>query len=101
MNNITKTIYNQIGQKSFYMMGAKNIMNDENNALMFSIRGSKAFNKIKVQLNSMDTYDVTFWKLGGPKTMYAVKREETLNGVYADMLHKLIENKTGLYLTLS
>ena len=42
----------------------------------------------------MDTYDLEFGKVWGMN--YKVK--STFEGAYVDMLHDLIESKTGLYL---
>jgi hypothetical protein len=93
--SIAKTIQEQIGHKAFYMMGAKNLL-DHGDALSFRIRGSKAVNYIKITLNAMDTYDLEFGKVWGMN--YKVK--STFEGAYVDMLHDLIESKTGLYLKL-
>ena len=97
MSNLTiaNEIKNQIGSKAFFMMGGKNLVGGDN-YLGFGIRGSKSYNYIKVSLNSMDTYDVSFMKLGKD----GIKKEVVHNGVYVDMLKKLIETETGLYLSL-
>jgi len=88
---VANEIRNQIGQKALYMMGAKNLGGDVN-SLSFRIRGSKACNHIKVTLNSMDTYDVTYTKIHGMKC----KTISTSEGLYSDMLHNDFETVTGL-----
>jgi len=93
--SIAKTIQEQIGGKAFYMLGAKNLM-DCGDALSFRIRGSKAVNYIKISLNGKDLYDMEFGKIHGMN--YKVKA--THNDVYADMMHGLIEDETGLYTKL-
>lgn len=92
---VVNGIRDQIGNKAFYMMGAYNLVGDEN-WLSFRIKGSQKYNYIKVALNGMDTYDVTFMKLG----KNGIINQETVEGVYNDMLHKTIEQHTGLYLKL-
>jgi hypothetical protein len=97
MSQVAKIIQEQIGGKTFYMLGAKNLMSHgDENALSFRIRGSKAVNYIKISLNGKDLYDMEFGKIHGMN--YKVKA--THNDVYADMMHGLIESETGLYTKL-
>ena len=98
---IANTINQQIGQKAFYMLGAKNKAYgvDKNGMvyLGFRIRGSKKANYIKVIYDEgMDLYHMEFGKIR--KYEYKVVRVET--GVYFDMLNKTIEENTGLYTSL-
>ncbi len=94
---IAQNIYNQIGGKAFYMIGAKNLLSHgKENALSFRVRGSTKVNYIKITLNSMDLYDMEFGKIHGDK--YKIVAEE--NGVYNDMLKPLIEKHTELYTKL-
>jgi hypothetical protein len=94
--NTAQIIQEQIGHKAFYMLGAKNLLN-HGDALSFRIRGSKAVNYIKITLDSgADLYNMEFGKVWGHN--YKVKA--THNGVYADMMHNLIESETGLYTKL-
>jgi hypothetical protein len=95
MANVAETIRQQIGHKALYMMGAKNLLN-HGNALSFRIRGSRKVNYIKITLNSMDTYDLEFGKIHGMN--YRIVEE--FEGAYADMLHCVIEHRTGLHLSL-
>ena len=94
--SIPKEIYNQIGSKAFYMLGAKNIVALSNYTLAFRIRGSKKVNYVKVTLNSLDLYDVEYGKIHASK--YKVVSED--KGIYNDMLLKSIERNTGLYTRL-
>jgi len=89
--SIAKTIRDQIGGKTLFMLGAKNLIAHEN-ALSFRIRGSKAVNYIKITLNGSDLYDMEFGKVWGAK--YTVKA--THNDIFNDMMHGLIEKETGL-----
>ena len=91
---IAKTIQQQIGNKALCMMGAKNIAGS-NNSLSFKICGSK-ITHIKIKLNGLDLYDITFYTI----RYCQIKSEEIVENVYAEDMHKLIETKTGLYLSL-
>jgi len=67
--------------------------------LQFRFSGSKIANHVKIELNSMDTYDVTFMKIGNaPK--FNITNEQTFKGIYNDMLINLFEQTTKLYITL-
>jgi hypothetical protein len=94
-NEIAKTIYNQLGNKSLFMIGAKNFVFDEN-SLSFRVRGSNKVNLINIKLNGLDLYDMTFYKISGSKCN-VVKYEL---GIYNDMLNTMIEENTGLYTNL-
>ena len=74
------------------MIGAKQIVAGEN-YLMFRIgRNAGNWHKIKVTLNGKDLYDVKFMKI----RKMVVTQEKTVENIYFDMLHKTIENETGL-----
>ena len=92
---VGKIIADQIGNKTFFMLGAKNLLAIEQ-GLSFRIRGSKAVNYVKIVLNAMDTYDIEYGKVWGSN--YKVKATE--EGIYCDMLHDSIERNTGLYTKL-
>lgn len=95
MSQVASIIKNQIGNKALYMMGAKNLATSGND-LSFRIKGSKRVNHVKVALNSMDTYDITFSKIWGVKIAEVASHD----GIYCDMMQDLIEKETGLYLSL-
>lgn len=103
-NQVAITIAKQIGHGALYMIGAKKKpMYAMDNGLVLSVgRNSKRVNKIKVFLNSMDTYDVEYWynaickKTWEDKSKLIAKDE----GVYADGLKESIERNTGLYTSL-
>ena len=59
-------------------------------------RNSKGVNHARINLNSMDTYDVEFISIRGDKM--TVKSE--VKGVYADMLRDVFEQHTGLRTSL-
>jgi len=94
--SIAKTIASQIGNKAFFMIGAKNLLAHDN-ALSFKIgRNSKSVNYVKVTLNSADLYDVEFGWVN--KNGYKVRSTE--EGIYFDMLRGAIERNTGMYTSL-
>ena len=93
---VAETIRKQIGNKALFMMGAKNLVAGDD-YLSFRIgRNSKGINYIKITLNRMDLYNIEFGAIRGMD--YKVKYEA--KDVYVDMLHNVIENHTGMYLSL-
>lgn len=88
---VAKTIIEQLGKQTLFMLGAKNLVGDET-SLSLRIRGSNRVNYMKITLNAMDTYDMEFGKIHGMN----YKIVATLEGCYDDMLHKMIEQETGL-----
>jgi len=96
MNQTAETTYRQLGNKAMVMMGAFNKSYSDDGSISFKIKGSRKFNYIKIALNSMDLYDITFMKVG----KFDIKNEKTVNDIYADMMRSLIEKETGLYLSL-
>ena len=99
-NEVAKTIYSQIGNKAFTMMGADHFgsgIEDDQAYLQFKIKGCKHYNYIKVTLTPSDTYTVCFLK-ATPKR--GITKKVPVAGVYFDQLKPVIEERTGLYLTL-
>jgi len=92
---VAKEIANQIGNKTFYMLGAKNLVFLEN-SITFNIRGSKRINFIKVELTFQDLYTVTYYKARKFELEEIAKSEN----IYCDMLHKDLEENTGLATSL-
>ena len=91
-----KTILNQLGGNKFVAMtGAHNFTFDDKGTLMFRFKGCKNFKILKIRLNSLDTYDMTFIQLGNaPK--HKITRKE-INGIYDDGLQQIFTQETGLY----
>lgn len=92
---VAEEIRRQIGHKALYMLGAKDLAGDKY-SFQFKIRGSKKWKHIKIFLNGKDLYDITFSTWHGDKLT-----KKTVNDVYADNLHKVIEEETGLYTKLA
>lgn len=88
-------IIKQLGNKALMMLGANTLLSFEN-GLSFKIKGSKLFKYIKIELNSLDLYDITFVNYRGMN----ITNSKTVNNVYVDTMHKLIESETKLYTSL-
>lgn len=99
---VAETIAKQLGHKALFMMGAKNLMKGkESNGdefLAFKIgRNAKSINVIKIIYNDgVDTYTVQFIRTRAGN----VKIVKELDDIYFDQLHEVIENNTGLRLSL-
>ena len=77
------------------MINARDCVGDDK-SVMFRFSGSRKINKIRITLNSMDLYDVEFFKMG----RYDFKTVDTATGVYNDQLKSVIETATKLYLSI-
>ena len=98
---VAKTILAQLGGNRFVAMtGARNLGGTED-SLSFRLPGSGGFckngiNCVRIVLNSMDLYDVTYMRIRGTKVTVV----EEVNGLYADMLRENFERVTGLATSL-
>jgi len=95
---VAQEILKQLGGNKFIAMtGAKNLVGSRDNFLMFNImRNCYSINKVKITLNSMDTYDLEFFNI---KNMQAVK-VKSFFGVYNTELRSTFELATGLNTSL-
>lgn len=96
---VANTIAQQIGHRAFVMMGTRHKLGDDL-SLTFDIRGSRTVNKIRVRLNVLDLYDLTFWKVTRRNGEFKVKVVEEVEDIYFDGLRDVIERVTGLCLSL-
>ena len=98
MNETVLAIYQTLGAKALFMLGAKDMAySNKDNSLMFKIRGSQKYNHITITHDGgNDLYNVRFVKFRG----IDIKSENTITGIYCDMLHSTIETNTGLYTSL-
>lgn len=90
---VANTILQQLGGNRFIAMtGAKNFVGSAN-ALHFSLgRGAKqGINKIRISLNSDDTYDIEFFKARGVELQLVGIQPM----VYAENLAYYFSNATG------
>lgn len=77
------------------MIGAKHFSATEN-SVTFRFAMNKKMNCVKIELNQMDTYDLTFYKIR--KFDFPVVDE--FSGVYADQLKRVISETIKLDLSL-
>ena len=81
----------------FKMTGAKDLVYDEN-MLMFKVPSTDKFNKIKITLNEMDTYDIEFWITGTiDRDPYVIMdKVNEIKDVYCDELGEILARECGL-----
>ncbi len=84
------------GRKFIAMTGARNFVGGEN-MLMFSLpRAKDGINKVRITLNSLDTYDLEF----GRVCEADYKAISSLGGIYNEDLCYMVEHMTGLRTSL-
>jgi hypothetical protein len=99
---VAKVITQQIGNRAFGMLGAKDLLGDEN-SLTFRIgRNAQGVTHIRVQLDPSDTYTMQFLKVRRLKAPPYIERKvvSEVDDVYAEDLRRIIEMKTGMYTSL-
>lgn len=96
---IATRIYQQLGGQRFRVMtGARN-MSYGGRALRFALPGTMTkggVNRVTIELNDSDTYDVTFYRLRKNE----IHSQHTVKGIYCDMLLDIIKEATGLAVKL-
>jgi hypothetical protein len=91
---VANTILEQLGGRMFRIMtGAKDFVGDANSLKFKLPKAQKGIKYVRITLTPEDLYDVEFAKLKGLEWTVISKSE----GVYVDMLRKLFETETGLY----
>ena len=93
---VAQTIASQIGHRALYMIGAKNMCAGDDRLVMKIGRNVKGWNYLRIVLNGLDLYDMTFQRIRSCK----IAEEITVNNIYCDQLCDVIENHTGLYTSL-
>ncbi|MES0340754.1 MAG: hypothetical protein ABUK08_00405 [Candidatus Humimicrobiaceae bacterium] len=95
---VAKTILSQMGGNRFIAMtGSKNFAGDDN-SLKFNFPKIRKANTCRITLNSLDLYDVEFFKYNR-KTFDCPSVDLTEN-VYHDKLQEIFTGYTGLYTSL-
>ena len=94
--NIAQTIAQQLGHKALFMIGAKNLIAGKDYLQMRLGRNSGGWNAIKIALNGLDLYDMTFYKI----RKLTVSKEKTVDNIYCDQMRDIIETETGLVTSL-
>ncbi len=88
-------IIKQLGGGRFVAMtGASLFVYDHEKRanVSFKFKGSRISNHVKIELNALDLYDVTFYKI--TKTDFKIVSERS--GLYNDMLESHFKEITGL-----
>lgn len=99
-NQVAKIIAQQIGNRAFAMLGARNLTLDTK-SLTFKIgRNSKSVTHIQVILDPSDTYTVKFIRSRIKDGVPTVTVVHTDSDVYVDSLHQVIESGTGMRTSL-
>lgn len=97
MNPYVQTLYNQIGQTAFFMMGAKRFwVDNKTNSLRWQIANSKIKSVTGRYDAATDLYELSF--LTETKKTIA---EIVIEQVEVGELHATIERMTGLRLSLT
>ena len=90
-------IIEQLGHRALYMLGAHTFTTNGGENLAFRIKGSRKVNYINIKYDALrDLYDMEFCKLA----RFDHKVIEQVNSVYADNMHSIIEEVTGLYTSI-
>ena len=92
---VYEIILQQLGGGQFIAMTGARLFHD-GEKFIAKIKGSRKCNHLEISLNSMDLYDIRFCKIG----RYEVKKDQTFNNIYFDDMKELIEQETGLCLSL-
>jgi hypothetical protein len=96
---IAKTILQQLGGNKFIAMtGSKQFVAMENGLKMKLARNGSRANYLYIELNSMDLYNMSFYKLNNKTlNLELVAKHEN---VYNDMLSDIFTEVTKLYTSL-
>lgn len=93
---IAETIVQQIGNRSFYMIGAKQFVVRECGLSFCLMRNPKKATFILIQLTPYDDYKITTVR----RRKHAGKISDEIigecDGVYVEELHSTLEDMTGL-----
>ena len=73
--NVAQIIAQQLGHKALFMIGAKDLVAGNNYLLIRLGRNSGNWNKLKIVLNGLDLYDMTFYAIRKLK----IAKEKTLH----------------------
>ncbi len=94
---IPAEILKQLGGNKFVVMtGARNLAGGENHISCKIMRNCMKVTHIKIELNGLDLYDMTFYAIRGAS--FKIKSEA--KNVYFDMLQSTFTEHTGLNTSL-
>jgi len=95
-NQIALEIAHQIGARGLKMLGAKQLVAGYRELIISVGKNDKRVSKIRVSLNMADLYNVTFFNIRGIE----IKEIAHIEDVHVEELHQVIEQNTGMYLSL-
>jgi hypothetical protein len=96
---VATTILEQLGGRRFLVMTGARYLLAHAAALSFQLPSNFArngINRVRIDLNAHDLYDVTFSRCRGIKSFY----EQKVEGLYCDQLRSVFTETTGLEVTL-
>ena len=102
---VANTILAQLGGNRFKVMTGANSFAGDDNSLSFKLPSRMTQDHIrgvKIVLNSLDLYDVTYYKMAGSfkRGNLRVVTVAESSGLYADMLRDDFTAKTGLEVSM-
>ena len=100
---VANEILSQLGGHRFTVItGSKQYAAGENYLRMNLAKNKSGANRLKIELNWMDLYDMTFYRQTIKRKTFEVKITEKaqFSGVYFDQLCGIFETTTGLYTSL-
>ena len=108
---IALTTLGQLGNygKMKTMIGMRDIVYDADGTVSFKFSGCRKANTCTIHVNSLDLYDITFFRAGTGKISWSAngtvlipdeKEIEKFTDLYNDQLRETFESFTGLKLSL-
>ena len=100
---IANEILSQLGGHRFTVItGSSKYAAGDTYLRMNLARNISGANRLKIELNWMDTYDMTFYRQTMNRKTGEIKitEKKTVSGVYFDQLCLIFEATTGLYTSL-
>ncbi len=95
--SVAKEILSQLGGNRFIAMtGARNLAAGKNYITFKIMRNASKITHVKIALNGLDLYDITFYRVHGT----SLKVIEEVNNAYCDMLQSVFTSRTGLNTSL-
>ena len=90
---VANTILDQLGGRHFIVMtGSKNFVGSDNSLSFHVGRNAKSITHVKIMLNGLDLYDVSFMRIRKGSVAYS----HDIQDVYFDDLQTLFTKETGL-----
>ena len=99
MSQVAETILAQMGGRRVFgtMLNVKQMVYGDNElTVRFTNRKRSRGNMVRVKLNGLDLYDVTFYNVA----KYEAKEVKAHTNLYSHSLREVFENQTGLCLTI-